>query len=234
MKGGEARKPWYVPVFAVLILSVVILSQAGVPGEVLLIPIALAFLLGFGLIIGIAVKEWKKPDEEILSGFSVLAQSSAGGKEISLANRKKFFLGALGVAGFSLVEIRDKNALIFLALALLLFFALLLPDLRRKPRKKERLVKPETIIALIMGLVTCGFFCFFIGIGIYHGAWWFVLPPGLCFLSVFSRPLVAAVRTLLRLPQLRRDRGEGHVRRGKEIDPWDRPDIDINKYQRKR
>ena len=30
-----------------------------------------------------------------------------------------------------------------------------------------------------------------------------------------------------------RDKGEHHVRRGKEIDPWDRPDIDISKYQRK-
>lgn len=30
-----------------------------------------------------------------------------------------------------------------------------------------------------------------------------------------------------------RDKGEHHVRRGKEIDPWDRPDIDISKYQRR-
>ncbi len=31
-----------------------------------------------------------------------------------------------------------------------------------------------------------------------------------------------------------RDKGEHHVRRGREIDPWDRPDIDISKYQRNR
>ncbi len=31
-----------------------------------------------------------------------------------------------------------------------------------------------------------------------------------------------------------KDKGEHHVRRGKEIDPWDRPDIDISKYQRQR
>ncbi|MBO5129948.1 MAG: hypothetical protein J6B95_06350 [Oscillospiraceae bacterium] len=30
-----------------------------------------------------------------------------------------------------------------------------------------------------------------------------------------------------------RDKGEHHVRKGREIDPWDRPDIDIRKYQRK-
>ena len=29
------------------------------------------------------------------------------------------------------------------------------------------------------------------------------------------------------------DKGEHHVRKGREIDPWDRPDIDISKYQRK-
>ncbi|MBQ7801768.1 MAG: hypothetical protein IJ375_05555 [Oscillospiraceae bacterium] len=30
-----------------------------------------------------------------------------------------------------------------------------------------------------------------------------------------------------------RDKGEHHVRKGKELDPWDRPDIDISKYQRR-
>ena len=29
-----------------------------------------------------------------------------------------------------------------------------------------------------------------------------------------------------------KDKAEHHVRRGREIDPWDRPDIDISKYQR--
>lgn len=32
---------------------------------------------------------------------------------------------------------------------------------------------------------------------------------------------------------LHRDKGEHHVRKGKEMDPWDRPDIDISKYQRR-
>lgn len=31
-----------------------------------------------------------------------------------------------------------------------------------------------------------------------------------------------------------KDKGEHHVRKGKERDPWDRPDIDISKYQRNR
>ena len=29
-----------------------------------------------------------------------------------------------------------------------------------------------------------------------------------------------------------KDKAVHHVRRGKEVDPWDRPDIDISKYQR--
>lgn len=31
-----------------------------------------------------------------------------------------------------------------------------------------------------------------------------------------------------------KDKGEHHVKRGKERDPWDRPDTDISKYQRRR
>ena len=31
-----------------------------------------------------------------------------------------------------------------------------------------------------------------------------------------------------------KDKAVHHVRRGKKIDPWDRPDIDISKYQRNR
>ena len=31
-----------------------------------------------------------------------------------------------------------------------------------------------------------------------------------------------------------KDKAEHHVKRGKEMDPWDRPDIDISKYQRNR
>lgn len=30
-----------------------------------------------------------------------------------------------------------------------------------------------------------------------------------------------------------KDKGEHHVRRGREVDPWDRPDIDISRYQRR-
>lgn len=233
MKDGKSR-PWYVPVLAVLILSAVMLSKNAANQNLVLIPVVLAFALGFGILIAAAVKEWKKSDEEVLAGFSELAAYFTGGKEVSLREHRKRFLAALSVAGFALVRTRDRHSLIFLGIAVLLFGVPLLMAMRGNREKKERLVKPEAIIALILGLLTCGFFCFFVGIGVYHGAWWFVLPPGLCFLSFFSRPLVAAVRTLLNVPRLRRDKGEGHVRRGKEMDPWDRPDRDQSAYNRKK
>ena len=232
MKGSK-DKPWFVPVLAVLILSAVFLFQQEEYKDLGLIPVALAFLLGFGLLLGASVKEWKKTDEEVLAGFSELAAYFTGGKEVSLSERKKRFLAALSVAGFALVRTRDGHSLIFLGIAVLLFGIPLLTAMRGKGEKKERLVKPETIAALILGLLPTGFMCFFMGIGVYHGAWWFVLPPGLCFLSFFSRPLVAALRTLMKVPGLRRDRGEGHVRQGRERDPWDRPDRDVSQYKRK-
>lgn len=234
MKDGKSR-PWYVPVLAVLILSTVMLSKNTANQNLVLIPVVLAFALGFGILIAAAVKEWKKSDEEVLAGFSELAGFFSGSGKISMPDRKKQFLGALGVAVFAVVRTEASGpSLVFLALALALFGIPFLLTQKGRQEKKERLVKPEAIIALILGLLTCGFFCFFVGIGVYHGAWWFVLPPGLCFLSFFSRPLVAAVRTLLNVPRLRRDKGEGHVRRGKEMDPWDRPDRDQSAYNRKK
>lgn len=234
MKGGAERKPWYVPVLALLILSGVMLLRQEKYKNLVLIPVVLAFALGFGVLLGAAWKQWKKTDEEILAEFSELAGFFGGSGTIGMPDRKKQFLGALGVAVFAVVRTEASGpSLVFLGLALLLFGIPLLAARKGTRENKERLVKPETIAALIVGLLPTGFMCFFIGIGVYHGVWWFVLPPGLCFLSFFSRPLVAAVRTLLNVPKLRRDRGEGHVRRGKETDPWDRPDRDMSRYKRK-
>ena len=233
MKGSDLRKHWYIPVLALLIVSTGILSEQGADKNLVLIPVAAAFLLGFGVLLGVSVKEWKKSDVEVLAGFSELAAYFTGGKEVSLRERQKRFLAALGVAGFALVRTRDRHSLIFLGIVVLLFGVPLLMAMRSKGEKKERLVKPETIAALILGLLPTGFMCAFMGIGVYHGVWWFVCPPGLIFLSFFSRPLVAALRTLLKVPAVRRDRGEGHVKQGKETDPWDRPDRDMDRYRRK-
>ena len=59
------------------------------------------------------------------------------------------------------------------------------------------------------------------GIGIWHGAWWFVCPPGLIFMLLFSRPLIAGLRILLRREK---DPGEKHINKRRDPDPWDRPD----------
>lgn len=61
-------------------------------------------------------------------------------------------------------------------------------------------------------------------------------PVLLVILTVRSSRKKPSRRTEADCPRplcFHRDRGEHHVRKGKEIDPWDRPDIDISKYQRR-
>lgn len=79
---------------------------------------------------------------------------------------------------------------------------------------------------------------------------WF-LHPGLMFLFLVGIAVYVVTRDLKKTtPPARRkqpfvdcptklfcfhrDKGEHHVRHGREADPWDRPDIDISKYQRNR
>lgn len=85
----------------------------------------------------------------------------------------------------------------------------------------------------------------------------FLLPTQvvamLVVIAIFAAPIVLLVSASLRrsgsssrkqnsvpfddCPQpffcFHRDKGEHHVRKGREIDPWDRPDIDISKYRRR-
>ena len=89
-------------------------------------------------------------------------------------------------------------------------------------------VRPDELTALVIGLAVIG------GIG-YVG-------------FLLAKNLVKAPRQERNVPATRnrdvfddcpkpfcfhRDKGEHHLRKGKEIDPWDRPDIDISKYQRR-
>ena len=226
MKGG--KKPWYVPVLAVLVLSGVMMSRSGVSEKLTLIPVAALFLFGFGMLIREAVKGWKKSDAQVLADYVELGWFFSGSREVKLEDRKKHFAGALGVWAVAFLDNLDgpglSTALVFLGVILLTMGVPLLIAWKGDPAKTDRKVRPEAIAALMVGLLTCGFFCTFIGIGVYHGAWWFVLPLGLCFLGVFSRPLVAGLRTLLGAPRNARDRGEAHLQRAKEMDPWDRQD----------
>jgi quinol-cytochrome oxidoreductase complex cytochrome b subunit len=196
----------------------------------ILIMIAGIFICGFIALIWHGVKEWKKTDEEILTGFSPIARM------ISLNNirAKEGFLhllGILAVVAYALYNAWGNPAFtglcVFFGITLSIICIPMFYERRREQAArsntppKETLITGEQLAAIFLGLVTCGFMCFFIGIGTYHGAWWFVLPPGSIFLFIFSRPLVAGVRTIL---LHRKDNGEQHVRKGREIDPWDRPD----------
>ena len=49
----------------------------------------------------------------------------------------------------------------------------------------------------------------------------------------YTRKAEALDDCLKQLFCFHKDKAEHHLSRGKEIDPWDRPDIDIRKYQRK-
>lgn len=228
MRRYQEKKPWYITVLAMLILSGVALAKQEEAKKLALFPIAGAFLMGFGVMIFQAVKEWKESDKQVLEKYGELARFFSGSKTISLEDRKKHFLGAMSVWGIAFLGGNNRpplgTALVFLGLILLIFGIPLLITWKGSPKTTENKVSPEAVAALLVGLVTSGFFCAFIGIGVYHGAWWFVLPPGLCFLSWSSRPLVAGLRTLLGGTQDSRDRGEAHLRREQEMDPWDRPD----------
>ncbi len=83
----------------------------------------------------------------------------------------------------------------------------------------------------------------------------FLLPAEvvawLIVLAIFTAPIMLVIWLILRgkktgrkkVPEtfddcpkpfcFHKDKGEHHVKKGKEIDPWDRPDIDISKYQRR-
>lgn len=183
----------------------------------ILILIAGVFIVAFGAMIWHGVKEWKKTDEEILADYGRIA-------DISIPD-----LGFLGVYGGMFATIVflfnawGTDAFLpacgFCCILWLLIGSPILYSryIKKKAASSTYPTKPRItgaqISALLIGLVTCGFFCFLIGIGVYHGVWWFILPPGLIFLFNFSRPLVAAIRTMIRPPK-------------SEDDPWDRPDIE--------
>ena len=189
----------------------------------ILVLIAAIFLFGFGTLIWQGIKEWKKTDEEILMGYALMATTMGTG---NIRSSQGFqFLGAgFAATAYFLYNAWGTHAFtgacIFCGIALSI---VAIPTLYTWYREKtaanstppeDHWITGEQITALLIGLVSCGFICFLIGVGFYHGVWWFILPPGLIFLFNFSRPLVAAIRTMIR------------PRQSKEQDPWDRPDIE--------
>ena len=202
----------------------------------ILIPVLLLFAGAFGALIWQGIKEWKKTDQEIISNYLILAASLFGSDKTPLKTHLQRFLSTVAFVVFVVFHFRARDSspipYIFCGIALLISGFPLLRALlgRNRDTSEEQAYREGALIAVIIGLITSGFFCFFIGIGSWHGAWWFVCPPGLIFLFNASRPLVAGLRILFRREK---DPGEKHVRKRKDIDPWDRPDTDNSKYQRK-
>ena len=106
-------------------------------------------------------------------------------------------------------------------------------------RNREQQKKPNWIaLALVLLLAAPEFV---IPIGIFAGIVYLVMQA-----AKKKKPASDDIRnvTYARKPEalddcpkplfcFHKDKGEHHVQRGREIDPWDRPDIDIRKYQRK-
>lgn len=234
--GKYKKQPWYIYALAAIILLTVTfsdwLSQHKV---VFVIDIAVLLVLAFGILLLRALKEWKKSDEEILAGFTF---KNLMQQERAVEPRRVVFGAVSGLAVFLFIISRSgpmpRPVKIIFSIAVVIVTAVNLSVLLRKKKHgtpaRKVIIAPREIAAFFLGLIPCLFFCVFIGVGAYHGVWWFVLPPGLIFLVNFSRPLVAAVRSVYR--RFHAD-DEVHVRKGKEIDPWDRPDTDPEKHRRK-
>ena len=225
MKGEKKPTPWWVSVIAALILCLHMFGDQLADKNLILIPIILLFVFAFGALLWLSIKQWKKPDQEIVSDYLVLSASlfTSDTKETKpLALR---FLASAVFAAFVLIRFRDGSPAPFIFCGIVLVvcgFPLLGALLGwNRNTSDEQAYREGALVAVLIGIVTCGFFCFFIGIGIWHGVWWFTCPPGLIFLSLFSRPLVAGLRILFRKEQ---DPGEKHINKRKDIDPWDRPD----------
>lgn len=190
-----------------------------------LIPVILLFTGAFGLLLWQGIKAWKKTDREIVSDYMVLSAYLFGADTKKLSILVLRFLAAAAFAAFVLTKIRDGSPAPYIASGIALLvtgFPLLGAFLgRNRDETKDQAYREGALVAILVGVATCGFFCFFMGMGILHGVWWFVCPPGLIFLCNCARPLVAGIRLLLRKEK---DPGEKHINKRKTKDPWDRPD----------
>ena len=121
--------------------------------------------------------------------------------------------------------------------------------IRQENERNKKKVSPGKIIGLILVLLMAEpeFFGAILGIAV------FLAPIGIVLLLVLRQKkhkeghqralenttYSSCAREKSYDAQLQKrfcfheDKSIHHVGRGKEIDPWDRPDIDISKYQRK-
>lgn len=231
----ENIAPWFIFLLVPAMFAIVVFRD-WLSANGLMLPAVIAFFaaaFGFFLILGL--KEWKKSDEEVLSAYDIF--KSFQPKEGT--GTKKTVLRALLGSGVLLFFLSTEHssmptpAIIFVGiLALLVSLIPILSIIRAKFRKTSRTyrITHVEVTAFLVGLIPSLFICFVLGISIYYGVWWFAALPCLVFLVCLTRPLVAAVRTVYK--RCRPD-DEVHLRKGEEMDPWDRPDNDPEKYRRK-
>jgi hypothetical protein len=190
-----------------------------------LIPVIVLFAGAFAALLWQSVKQWKKSDKEIISDYLILSASLfvSNTKETNTLVRR--FLASVAFCAFVLIKMRNGSIApyIFCGIVLLVSGLPLLRALLgwNHDASDEQAYREGALAAILVGLFGCGFFCFLMGIGTWHGVWWFVCPPGLIFMSHFARPLVAGLRILFRKEK---DPGEKHINKRKDPDPWDRPD----------
>lgn len=192
----------------------------------LLIPLVIALFVGaFGVLLWQSIQQWKKSDKEVVSDYLPLSGLLFTSDTKKTKTLVLCFLGTVAFVIFIMIKMRNGSPepYILCGIALLSTGLPLLGALLGWNRgiSDEQTYREGALAAILVGFFTSGFFCFFVGIGIWHGAWWFVCPPGLIFLSYFTRPLVAGLRILFRREK---DPGEKHISKRKDSDPWDRPD----------
>ena len=214
-----------IPILAVLIFSVAKFSDQLQASNLLIPLIILIFVIGFGFFAFQVIKLWKNTDREIVSDYLLLAASLfvSDAKETKVLVQR--FLAVVAFVIFVFIKMRNGSPVpyIFCGIALLISGLPLLRALLgwNRDTSEEQAYREGALMATLIGLITSGFICAFMAIGIWHGVWWFVCPPGLIFLGFFSRPLVAGLRILFRKEK---DPGEKHINKRKDSDPWDRPD----------
>lgn len=231
----EKKTPWFVYLIASVVFVIVTFKDWLAENDLILPAVIALFSAVFGILLVQGLKEWKKSDEAILSAYNIFKSTQP--KE-GADTKKTVFRALLGSAIFVLLLLQNSSIMpkpakiVVSILSLVVTLVPILSKIRVNSRKSSR-TSPITLVevtAFWVGLIPSLFFCFFIGIGIYHGVWWFTTPPALIFGVCFTRPLVAAVRTVYR--RCCHD-DDAHVRKGKEIDPRDRQDIDLQEYRKK-
>lgn len=235
MNSNRRIPPWYIIAAVALILLIAVFHDTLIRYHLLLPAVILLLLLAFGLLLYLGIRMWKKSDSEILNEFDLVHITAPTGVPRSLP---RFILSILVLIASFIVMRRSSTLtpvtldIMFAIVLVLNAVTMLLPRLkksRNSPGKKP-VIPGSAILAFFIGLAGSLFLCFFIGIGVYHGVWWFTLPPGLIFLVMSTRPLTAAIRTVIRSC---RNPDDLPLRQETEPEPWDKPDFDPRRYRRK-